>query len=194
MSMMSLANAAIARRSDFPPVGVPQGLSGIALAAAGHVPPASAAGSGGGAVAPTDSTQALNTAYHVIFGYIPSEILTLYVAVLAAIHTDHITTKDWMTFWCFFAATPIVQWLLYAAKVKASGDKKLPLSPKQWPLWEMFAALVAYFAWAFALPGSPFIALPIYSSAFAAIVVLVTSTVLGLLAPLFQQSIQVPTQ
>ena len=192
MSVMAMANAAVARRLDFPPHNtVPDGLAEIAIAAAGHDPARSGAGEGSGTIPPSGSTQALNTAFNVVFGYIPTEILTLYVAVLAAIHTDHVSTGDWVAFWCFLAATPFVVWLLYAAKVKASGKhKKLPVAFSKWPVWEMFAALIAYFAWAFALPGNPFTGWSAYSSALAGIIVLVASTILGLLAPLFQRAIQ----
>jgi len=51
----------------------------------------------------------------------------------------------------------------------------------------MFAATVAYAAWAFALPHSPFTDYTWYSSALSGLAVLVVSTLLGLLAPFFQK-------
>ena len=212
MSINALTNAAVARRTDFTPLGtVPRGLGEIAIAsaipptcrktfpnfyehvfdlnspehddsatpaAAPHVPPT-----------PPPSASGVDTALHVIFGYIPTEILTLYVAVLAALHQPgRVSQPEWITFSTFSVATPIVVWLLYAAKVKAA-NKPIPIPPSQWPIWEMFAATIAYFAWAFALPNSPFSAYHWYSSAIAGIIVLLASTGLGLLAPLFQRPI-----
>jgi hypothetical protein len=113
--------------------------------------------------------------------------LTLYVAVLAAIQKPGIVTRaEWITLWGFLVATPIVVWLVFGAKVKAA-QKQMPVAPRTWPVWEMFAATVAYCAWAFALPNTPFTSYTWYSSALSGIAVLVASTVLGLLAPFFQR-------
>src|SRR6266478_7309036 len=54
------------------------------------------------------------------------EILTLYVAVLAAVQQPNkVTSADWTAFWGFLVATPVVVWLVYGAKVKAA-NKPLP--------------------------------------------------------------------
>jgi hypothetical protein len=195
MSINSLTNAATARRPDFAPLNrVPNGLSEIATAAAGMP----AAHQAGGAQ-PTDATTAangVNTAMQVLFGYIPTEVLTLYVAIVAAIHSSAsgngsdaaktITSGDWINFFSFLVATPIIFWVVYAAKLK-SAQKPIPLGFSTWPLWEMIAATVAYTAWAFALPETPFLQFTQwYTPALGSIAVLVASTVLGLLSPLFQ--------
>jgi hypothetical protein len=145
-----------------------------------------------------ESQSAVTTALKVIITYIPTEVLTLYVAVLAAIQDPNRKSPRslWLAFYCFLIATPIIVWLVYAAKVRAAS-KPLPLLPRAWPLWEMFAATVAYAAWAFALPDSPFkysftnwnsLALnDWYSPALAGVIVLVISTLLGLLAPVVQR-------
>lgn len=189
MSMISMANAAAARRPDILPLNlVPFGLDGIAKAAT-TTPTAAPAPAPGGA--PAQGASSMDTAFNVLFGYIPGEVLTLYVAVLAAIHQPNgISSAMWTTFWCFLVATPVVQWLLYAAKVKAA-QSALPLKPGTWPLWEMFAATLAFCAWAFALPNNPFTAFQWYSAALSGVVVLVASTVLGLIAPFFQRPLGV---
>lgn len=209
MSINSLTNAATARRSDFAPLGrVPNGLSEIASAAAG-APAAETDGA-----KPADGATAangVNTAMQVLFGYIPTEVLTLYVAVVAAIHPSPVAgsagtagagvvaqvaqgTKvmpsDWITFWIFLVSTPIIFWVVYAAKLK-SARKPIPLAFSTWPLWEMFAATLAYFAWAFALPSTPFHEETWYSAGLAGVAVLIASTILGLLAPLFQRPLGV---
>lgn len=184
MSLSSLANAAIARRTDFPPVGkAPRKYAEIAWAASN--PPLHAiAPADPAADAPTAAP--VDTTMNVLTGYIPTEILTCYVAFVAALHSSAKPMMDaeWIAFWCFLVVTPVVFWLVYAAKVKGA-DKALPLSFSSLPLWEMVASTIAFAAWAFALPNSPFARLDWYSSAIAGLVILLASTVLGLLAPIF---------
>ena len=194
MSINMLANAAAARRPDMVPLGiVPRGLGEIAQAAnttPTSIAPPAAPGQPPGASSGQGPAQ-MDTAFHVLFGYIPTEILTLYVAVLASINQpDQFTNAEWITFWLFLAATPVVVWLVYGAKVKAA-QKSLPLAPGTWPVWEMVAATAAYCAWALALPNTPFTDFFWYSSALSGVIVLVTSTFLGLLAPFFQRPLGV---
>jgi hypothetical protein len=82
----------------------------------------------------------------------------------------------------------VIFWIVYATKLKAAG-KALPIAFSSWPIWEMFAATVAYLAWTFALPGTPFREFSWYSAGLAGVTVLAASTVLGLLAPLFQKKL-----
>jgi hypothetical protein len=185
----------MARRPEVFPIGaVPAGLDEIAMAAG--TPQGRSAPAAG--VAPPAEKQAspTDTASNVLFGYIPTEILTLYVAVLAAIQpaetNPNVQLVRWVTFSSFFVATPIVAWLVFAAKVKAT-KQPLPLAPRTWPMWEISAAVIAYCAWALALPNSPFAYFKSswYSSAVSGVIVLVASTVLGLLAPFFQRPLKV---
>ena len=164
MSINAMANAAAARRPDvFPFNEVPLGFNGIALAAAAAPVVAPASPSASGAEAKKEASS-MDTAYNIIFGHIPTEVLTLYVAVLAAIdQTKKVTPTVWTVFWCFLIATPIVVWLVYGAKLKEK-QKPLPVKYGEWPVWEMFAATVAYCAWAFALPRNPFLDYSWYSS------------------------------
>lgn len=185
MSINSMANAAAARRPDIAPINVvPKGLDEIARASS-TTPTSDAT-----PVVSPPQTASIETAFNVLFGYIPTEVLTLYVAVLAAVQQQNkVNQAVWITFWCFLIATPIVVWLVYGAKMMAV-KKVIPLAYRKWPVWEMFAATVAFCAWAFALPSSPFTAFTSwYSSALSGVVVLVASTVLGLLAPFFQRSL-----
>ncbi len=203
MSISTLANAAATRRTDiFPFNQVPESLAQIARAAA--TPPSITPPATPSPGAPQASSQ-IDTALHVLFGYIPTEVLTLYVAVLAAVQPSiklisaqataaqavrPTTAGEWIAFWSFLAATPLVVWLTYGAKIKAAG-RPLPLEFAAWPLWEMFAAAIAYCAWAFALPNAPFSTYAWYSAALSGVAVLVASTVLGLLAPFFQRPITI---
>lgn len=186
MSISGLANQAAARRPDFSHFDpVPKGLGEIAAAAS--IAPSERNENQPSEKSTGQPANAVNTALNVLFGYIPTEILTLYVAVLATLEQPKLSSYAvWTVFICFLVATPIVVWLVYGSKVQAA-NKPLPLSPKAWPVWEMFAATIAYLAWAFALPNSPFSKFDWYSSGLAGIAVLVASTVLGLLSPFFQR-------
>lgn len=97
MSINALANSAAARRTDIVPVNeVPAGLEEIARAAA--TPPSTKPQTPSSAV-PGESSAQIETALHVLFGYIPTELLTLYVAVLAAVEQPgKLTSADWITF------------------------------------------------------------------------------------------------
>lgn len=193
MSISALANAAAARRPDIGRAAAPGGLSEIAAASAT---------SPDRATSTTEEASGVSTALNVLFGYIPTEVVTLYVAVAAGLQPPSTAaapgaatvivqpassiSAQWIAFWCFFVATPLVVWVVYATKLKAAG-KPLPSTYDTWPLWEMIAALIAFCAWAFAMPNTPFREFATwYSPALASLAVMLASTVLGLLAPLFQ--------
>lgn len=185
MSAVSMADLAMAKR----------------MAAVGVAPPAPAglpAGAHGPApVAAPPPDNPVMAALKLITTYIPTEILTLYVAavaiVLPGVAPGNPTAPApnyraaWVTFFVFLVLTPIVNWLVYAAKLKAAGQG-LPLHPADWPKWEMFVAAVAYVAWAAALPTTPFITLTAYgySTHLAGYLVLVVTTFLGLLTAVFK--------
>ena len=187
MSISSMTNAAAARRSDVGvPNATPKGLSEIAAAAT--TPPESASPA-------KEEANTFNTALNVLFGYIPTEVVTLYVAVVAALQPAGTPGPGtalasphalWVAFGGFLAVTPVAVWVVYASKLKAAG-KPLPVQWGAVPAWEMCAASLAFAAWAFALPNTPFRDFTWFSPALASIAVLVMSTALGMLAPLFQR-------
>ncbi|WP_273704925.1 hypothetical protein [Candidatus Accumulibacter cognatus] len=183
MSINSLTNAAAARRPDTLPLNdVPKDAGEIAAAA--NTPPTAGP-------KPTETLanqkNAVETALNVLFGYIPTEVITLYVAVISAIQSGPKPTQgEWNAFIAFAVATPIVVWLVYGAKLK-QASKPLPTAYGAWPVWEMAAATIAFVAWSFALPRSPFAAYDWYSAALSGVVVLIVSTLLGLVAPFFQR-------
>jgi len=186
MSISSMTNVAYARRADVEPINeVPTNLREVEAAKAGK----------------SESATPATTALSAMATYIPTEILTLYVAVLAAISepnapaasgvnaaANEVPASAWISYCTFLVMTPLVVWMVYAAKVRAA-HKPLPLAYREWPVWEMFAATVAYAAWAFALPNNPFTKMSWYNAAISSVVVLVVSTLLGLLAPILQKSL-----
>jgi len=187
MSINAMTNAAAARRPDTFPLGeFPKNMEQIARASA--TPPRTTAAESGKAA--TTSPSPVDTTYNVLFGYIPTEVITLYVAVLAAVQQQgKVTTTDWSVFWIFLIATPVIVWLVYGAKLKAI-QKPLPIKFGAWPVWEMVAATAAFSAWAFALPNSPFTRFDWYSSGLSGLAVVIVSTFLGLLAPFFQRALE----
>jgi hypothetical protein len=179
VSINSLTNAAAARRPDTMPMNtVTRGVDEIARASGTAPTPSN--GSGG-------QRNSVETALNVLFGYIPTEVITLYVAVISAIQKgDKPTQAEWVAFVIFAAATPVVVWLVYGAKLR-NANRSVPLAFGAWPVWEMSAATIAFIAWSFALPRSPFGAFEWYSAALSGVVVLIASTTLGLIAPFFQR-------
>src|SRR5574341_2323903 len=174
MSIAAMSEVALLSRTDVEPVNyVPKTMPELAGAANGK---------------PTPET-AVNTALQMIVTYVPTEVLTLYVAVLGAIQNPAAESfhAQWLAFWFFLVATPAIVWVVYAAKVKNAG-KPMPLAPRRWPHWEMAAATIAYAAWTFALPESPFNDYGWYSAALAGVIVMTASVLLSLLAPLFQRA------
>jgi RsiW-degrading membrane proteinase PrsW (M82 family) len=174
MSIGAMSQVAFLSRTDVDPVDyVPKTMPELAGAANGKPTP----------------ENAVNTALQMIVTYVPTEVLTLYVAVLGAIQDPAAESfyAQWVAFLFFLVATPAIVWLVYAAKVKNAG-KPVPLAPRKWPHWEMAAATIAYVAWAFALPESPFNDAAWYSAALAGVIVMTASVLLSLLAPLFQHA------
>ncbi|SRR5258706_4862187 len=191
MSINALTNAAIARRPDFEPHNeIPRNLTDIAMAAG--APPRPIADSAApppaeGSVPPGTGP---NTALQTLTTYIPTEVITLYVSAVAALGTKKPDDpRRWLPFICFLIITPLVVWIAFATKVRAGG-KPLPVSPLKWPVWEMTAATIAYIAWTFALPNTPFEKFENwYSAGIAGFLVLIVSWGLGAIAPLMQRSL-----
>lgn len=196
VSINSLTNAALARRADVVPISrVPSGVSEIAHAAASipRVASASAPAGEGQSSQAQESADSTQTALHMLTGYIPTEVITLYVAAMTA--TSNQTTQaagaTWTCFWIALCLTPATVLIVFAAKLRNLG-LTLPqaFNPKTWPVWEMIAATIAFSAWAFGLPKSPFTALSWYNSGIASLSLVLASTLLGLVSPLFQQPIK----
>ena len=187
MSINALSNAALARRTDFEPANTVSATLSEIAAAAGGTPPRPVRTAPDDAAAPATPA---NTALQTLTTYLPTEILTLYVAAVAAIGPWTVNGQPvgrWAPFFAFLVVTPILVWVAFATKLRSVG-KPLPASPQRWPMWEMIAATLAYVAWTFALPNTPFIQFTNrYSSGMASFLVLIVSSGLGIVAPLMQR-------
>jgi hypothetical protein len=200
MSVSSMANVAVARRDDD---------LGQKDEAGDPAPPntVSALAEATGGTAKTETTA--SATLQSIATYIPTEIIGLYLAALAAARaginpaTEKVSgteadrvgslnlasNSEVRIAIVFGVLTPLIVWLVYAGKVRAGGGS-VPVSPRKWPVWEMFAAFVGFAAWSFSLPDSPFTRFSWYSVSWATFVVLAVSTGLGLLGPLWQRTLK----
>jgi hypothetical protein len=197
-----MTNVAFARRSDTAPA-VPTGPGTVNAAAHGAA----------------SSDDSVTAALGAVVAYFPTEINLLYTSVLAVITTTGTRTLagQWTAFWVLLCMTPLAVWFIYLARVRAApvamqkmtGDARadleahpdaprpkltLPWNPRHWPWIEMTVATIAFAIWAVALPQSPFQEVKHFSVPAAGAVLLVGTAVLGWVASVFPNEIQVPPQ
>jgi hypothetical protein len=142
-----------------------------------HAAPRARAGVGGTVA---DALSAIET-------YIPTEVVTVYAAVTAAIDSSAARTHtgQWVAFWLFLVLTPVANWCLFAAMLRGRQEP-VPWRPQRdWPWYGMVTAAVAFALWGFTLPGTPFAGFSWYNGAIGAPVLLVGSLVLGLAGSVF---------
>jgi len=183
MSLANMASTAFERRND-----VDATAGGSRIRRAG--PPA---GTTGETTPERDAAKRVGEAAASIAGYIPSEIVTVYVAAIALV-TDPTRSRTglWVAFWCCLACVPLVVWLLYAADSKASA-KPVPFHPRAWPYYEVSLAVIAFGLWAAMLPNTPFEDHDWYRKDVAGFLTLVFTIAVGLFAPLFTRPINATT-
>lgn len=133
-------------------------------------------------------SQELDKALNIFTKYIPTEVITLYIAALAAypaLFTIRSSVNLAPIYWGFVVITPVLVWLLFLSKAATIGEdvKQLFSHPKRWPWWQMFAATIAFIVWALAVPNNPYIKSEVSAvvSGFGAIIV---STGLNVLEPI----------
>ncbi|MBO3753094.1 hypothetical protein J5X84_44255 [Streptosporangiaceae bacterium NEAU-GS5] len=123
---------------------------------------------------PSALTQALES----VATYIPTEIVTAYVAIVALINNPASTSRSgqWLAFWVLLACSPLTVILIYRAKTLTWSL----------PRFETAAATIAFFLWGFSLPGTPFEALEWYRPMQGGVALIAGSTSFGLLAPVLR--------
>lgn len=117
--------------------------------------------------------------------YIPTEIVTLYIAWWAVL--EKVNAADqvrWWSFFVFLILTPIVAWMIFAAKV-VGRKEPIPWDWKLWPKWKFGAATAAYVVWVFSLPKSVFATFKWYDPVYAGFAILLTTIMLGILGGIF---------
>jgi hypothetical protein len=118
--------------------------------------------------------------------YIPTEVVTLYIAALSAstaLQAEWAFITPARLYWFFVIFTPLFALLTYVGKRKAA-DVNLsvwPSSAREWPWWSMFAPMVAFMAWALAVPNNGILE----NGIIGAFLALFVSVILTALEPLF---------
>lgn len=130
-----------------------------------------------------------NNALSALVKYIPTESVTLYVAAVSAAPAlkavwPGLSEND--IYWFFGVLTPVIFVLVFIGKLRVEGLWPLR-SLKDWPWWKTFAATLAFFVWALAVPGPPDIERDT-SGTIAALLALLVSTLLSLLEPVFDRA------
>jgi hypothetical protein len=176
MSLNSLTNDELRRRSDFRQITVTKDL----------VPNAAMSNRVATEVALQDN--AVAGTLNALTKYIPTEIVTLYVAASSA--TPAITASvpvfdSTVNYWGCVLITPIILLLVYASKRASTGLRPIP-NVKELPWWKMSAATIAFLVWGLAVPGNPYISgeSGAVIAGFGAVLI---STVLSLLEPIFER-------
>lgn len=126
-----------------------------------------------------DNQRTGSNALAVLIKYIPTEIITLYIAAVAALETSQMRSE--IFYWFFVTFTPICYWLVFIGKCRENRMKVLP-KLSLWPWWGMFASTVAFGVWALALPSAPYVDRE--ATALAGLGALFISTLLSLLEPI----------
>lgn len=135
--------------------------------------------------APAQNT--VGNALTALVKYVPTEVVTLYVATVAArqqIEAVLPSFKSLWLFWGFVCLTPLMFALLFYNKL-AVANQKLP-SLKEFPWWKTIASTIAFAVWALAVPNGPYLQTA-GASALAGLAALFVSTVLTLLDPIFDR-------
>ncbi|HSM54555.1 MAG TPA: hypothetical protein VK879_00235 [Candidatus Sulfomarinibacteraceae bacterium] len=127
---------------------------------------------------------------NLLVKYIPTEVITLYVATLSAAPAlqevfPRIRTGD--IYWGFTIITPLLLLLIYINKRATSGLTPVPPA-RQWPWWKLFAATVAFMVWALAVPGNPYVS-GSTAAVLAGLGAVFISMLLNLLEPIFEHSL-----
>jgi hypothetical protein len=119
--------------------------------------------------------------------YIPTEVITLYVAACSAMTAlkDKVPgNAPYYVYWGFVGLTPLLFLIILVGKRRSAGLPALP-SLGKWPWWKLVASLTAFGIWALAVPGTPYLRGEV-GGVVAAFLALFVSTFLTLLEPVFE--------
>jgi hypothetical protein len=111
--------------------------------------------------------------------YIPTEAIALYLALLGAIGASTSGYMGrWIAFGVFLFATPLLIFIDW--KIKSRGASRPdPGLARKLLTFNLIAATLAFAAWGFSLPASPFGAMSFYDERWAGFVALAVSVALG---------------
>lgn len=125
--------------------------------------------------------QRVSNNFSAIIKYIPTEVVTLYIATIA---TRSLPMSQELLYWSFVIFTPICHWLVFMGKCGEIRRRILRTLPR-WPWWGMFASTAAFAVWALALPNAPYVSQG--TEAITGLGALFISTLLSLLEPIARE-------
>jgi hypothetical protein len=136
-----------------------------------------------------DRNNTVTGSLNLLVKYIPTEVITLYVATLSAAPAlqeifPSIRTND--IYWGFAIITPLLLFLVYVNKRATSGLTPVPPA-REWPWWKLIAATLAFMVWALAVPGNPYVSGET-AAVLAGLGAVFISMLLNLLEPIFERS------
>jgi len=132
---------------------------------------------------------AASAAFDALVKYIPTEVITLYVAavsILPALKQTFPVLTEACVYWFFVVFTPVLFLVILLGKRR---EAKLDLFPplRHWPWWKLVASTIAFSVWSLAIPGNPYLHGDL-SGGIAAFGALLVSTFLTLLQPIFEDA------
>jgi hypothetical protein len=133
-------------------------------------------------VAPPENQ--ITDALDLLAGYIPTEVIALYVAALSATQAMKTPPSPWLWWVIGVALTPVLYVVIMLSKRARDGQK---LRPERWPWYRTVAATVAFAIWALAVPSPTQPMLPPDYLALIGLVALFVTIVLGLLDPILDK-------
>lgn len=138
--------------------------------------------------ADADQNNTVTNSLNLLVKYIPTEVITLYVATLSATPAlqeliPGVQTRD--IYWAFTIVTPMLLFLVYVNKRATSGMTPVP-EMREWPWWKLGAATVAFMVWALAVPGNPYVSGET-AAVIAALGAVFISMILNLLEPIVER-------
>ena len=138
--------------------------------------------------ADADQSNTVTGSLNLLVKYIPTEVITLYVATLSATPAlqdvfPSMQTRD--VYWGFTIVTPLLLFLVYVNKRATSGLTPVPTA-REWPWWKLIAATVAFMVWALAVPGNPYVSGEA-AAVLAGLGAVFISMILNLLEPVFEK-------
>jgi hypothetical protein len=122
--------------------------------------------------------------------WIPTETIAIYVAVLALLAPATKPGSDyasrWVLFWIMVGVNPVVVLLVQMAK--GSPPLTTPGYRLKLPLFAMAVSMVAFSAWAFALPDTPLGDISGYNTKWNIAIITIVTTAVTLIANAFHES------
>lgn len=174
MSLSSLAEDSALRLKGSPGASPEAAASTAAAVAVQQVAagtsPAQAQAAGVEAANTSAGTSVGGSALSQLIKYVPTETITLYLAVQAALGTitapkgRPISAADFRTRWIWLVILAVATGLLAIGLSYRSQKQLDPKSGFRWPIIETTASVAAFMVWALSLPTTPLLTLHGYNA------------------------------